>query len=547
MNANWAGLSAVSASPGLRRVLIAYGLYGMVEFSIWTAVILYGYDEGGASLAGAVAVVQLLPASLLAPMLASVGDRIPRGTALVLAHSFVAITTLLTLVALIAEAPVPVVIAASTTATVAVAVVRPIHFAALPQLATSAQQLVSANSMSSMLDGITLFAGPAVAGFAVALSGPWLVFLGATVTAAVAALLCMRLRLDAGVDPEELEEHTGWRAAVRGLSTLRGDWAAVALLLVMTVTFVLGGAADVLGAPYAVEVLGMDAAAAGLVIGASGIGGLIGAVVASSVSTSRRLAPVIIAGGCMEGLAFAAVAIIGHLAPAMVFLIISGIGGAILLVSGRTLLQRTTDDVVLARVFAVQEATSLLGLALGAALAPAFVSWTSAGVAFAIFGIGAVALSLGAYLLVRHLDSRADLRPQAIALLRQVPAFEGLPPYELERMAARATWQPVVPGEVVISQGEPGARFYAVESGEFAVVIDEVTRPTVLGPGSSFGEIALLHNVPRTASIIAKEPGRLLVVSASVFLAAVTGSAVGRERATESAQAMLDGDERTGE
>jgi MFS family permease len=501
MSALGASMSALSSTSGLRRVLVAYGLYDLVEFSAWVAIILYAYAEGGATLAGVVAVVQLLPASLLAPMLSGFGDRLPRGAALVLAHAIVAASTALTLTALVLEAPVPIVILASTTTTVAVAIVRPIHFAALPQLARTAKELVSANSLSSMLDGIGLFVGPALAGIAVAASGPWLVFLGAFVAASAAAVLCLRLHLDAGVNPDDDDEPTGWRVALRGVQTLWGDWAALSLLLVMTITFVLGGAADVLGAPYAVEALGLGDSAAGLVIGASGIGALIGAVVAASLLTRAGSSRIVVLGGVIEGAGFAAVALVGSLIPAMAFLLLSGIGGALLLVSGRTLLQRTTDDGVLARVFAVQEATSLLGLALGAALVPVFVSWTSAGTAFAIFGAGAVTLALAAFLLVRQLDARADLRPRAVSLLRPLPTFAGLPPYELERMAGRSAWLDVAAGQYVITQGEKGTTFYAIAE---AVLRCRERRapPRFLMAGQSFGRspFCTMFLAPRRSS-----------------------------------------------
>src|SRR3954454_21958665 len=119
------------ARADLRRVLLAYALYDLVEFATWMAIVLFAYDRGGAGLAGAIAVIQLLPAAVLAPPLATIGDRLPRGTALLVAYSCVAIATLLTALAILADAPILVVIVASTAATTAIAVVRPIHFAAL--------------------------------------------------------------------------------------------------------------------------------------------------------------------------------------------------------------------------------------------------------------------------------------------------------------------------------------------------------------------------------------------------------------------------------
>jgi MFS family permease len=525
-------MSALSSRTGLRRVLGAYALYDFVEFAVWIAVILWAFDVGDAYLAGFAALAQLLPAALLAPAIASVGDRLPRGTALVLAHGLVAATSALTMVALLTQAPVPVVIACATTLTTALAVVRPIHFAAMPQLAATPDELVSANSLSSVADGTFRFLGPVAAGIVVSLFGYWQVFAAATLLAVVAAALCLGLHLGAAVIDAE-EEVDGLRAALEGLRTLWGDWGSLALLLVLTVDFVLTGALDVLGVSYADDVLGLDATGAGLLIGSLGIGGLVGAVAGASFARGRRLTPVVVTGGVVEGLAFASVALMGALTPAMVVLAVAGTAGAVMLVSGRTLLQRATDDRVLARVFAIQESTTLLGTALGSILAPLLIAWFSPRGAWIPLGLGCAFLALSGVVVIRRLDARSVFRPLETSLLRGVPFLSVVPEYDIERLAKNARWDVVPAGTDVIRQGDKGRQFYVVAEGELAVTVDGVLRPVTLGPGAGFGEIALLHAVPRTATITATTPARLLVVEANDFLAAVTGSPDGHAIAAE--------------
>jgi MFS family permease len=360
-------LVALSSRTGLRRVLVAYALFDFVEFFVWLAVILWAFDVDGATLAGIAALIQLVPAALLAPALASVGDRIPRGTALLLAYSLVAVTCAITMTARAAGAAVPVVIAAAAVTTTAIAVVRPIHFAALPQLSSGPDELVSGNSLSSVADGTFRFLGPVAAGVVVSVAGYWQVFAIAVALGLLAAFLCSRLGLAApGGGPAD--DVGGLRAAADGLVILRGDWGSLALLLVLTVDFVLTGGLDVLGVSFADEVLGLEQTGAGLLIGSLGIGGLVEAFAGASLSRGRRLAAVIVTGGVVEGLTFAGLALLGSLTPAMVLLAVSGAAGAAMMVSGRTLLQRATDDRVLARVFAIQESTTLLGTAVGAIL-----------------------------------------------------------------------------------------------------------------------------------------------------------------------------------
>lgn len=525
----------------LRRVLTGYLLYVLVEVVIWLAVLLWAYDEGGARLAGLVAVVQLLPAASLAPLLASLGDRTSRGTALMLAHLLVAATTALTAAALLLEAAVWLVVAASATATTAISVVRPLHFAALPQLVRRPDDLVAANALSSVGDGVALFVGPLVAGAGAQAAGPGAVLALATLLAVVASGLCSRTGLSAGASPRS-GGGTGWRVAFTGLGSLARDRVVLVLLLVLAVKFVVEGAHDVLGVSYAAEGLELGDAGAGMVIGALGLGSLVGGAVAATVATRPALAPVVLAGGLVLGVAIAAVSLTVVLAPALVLLSLAGAGGAVLMVAGRTLLQRTADQGTLARVFAVQEGTSLLGLAAGAAMAPYLVDLLSAQHAFLPLGLGVAALITLCHVAVRRLDVRAVLLPEETSLLRAVPFLSVLPAYEVEHLARHAVWVDVRAGDDVVREGEPGDRFYVVADGTLAVTVAGERRHEPLGPGAGFGEVALLRTVPRTATVTALADARLLALESADFLAAVTGSPDGRAVAAEVTAAHLERD-----
>lgn len=524
-------------------MVVAYGIYDLVDIAIWIAIIFYAYDAGGVGLVGVVAVVQLIPAAFIGPALVGLGDRLPRGTALVLSHAGVAVATLATTIAIVVSAPVAVVVTCSAMATIAVAVVRPFHFASIPMLSRTPDDLVSANALSSVADGFALFIGPVAAGIGAAAMGPGLVLSISTVLAVVATLMCLGLRLGPAA-PFDDTSPPSWRSAFSGLGTFWRDWAPLALLLVLTTRFVLAGATDVLGVAFSEDVLDMGESGAGLIIGAIGIGGLIGGAIAGSLAVRARLAPVLLASGIVQGAAFAAVALIVLLAPAVVALAVSGMAAAVMMVAGRTLLQRTSDEAVLARVFSVQEGTSLLGVALGAILAPMLVDRLDPSVAFVPLGIGAVLLTVACYPLMRRLDARAVLRPHESALLRSVPFLAALPTYELEQLSQRAEWLDVEAGQVIMRQGDVGDRFYVIAEGRFSVTIDGIRRPDTLGPGTGFGEIALLHAVPRTATITAETAGRLLFLRADDFLAAVTGSPDGHAVAREVSRAYLDGDGR---
>jgi MFS family permease len=316
----------------------------------------------------------------------------------------------------------------------------------------------------------------------------------------------------------------------------------VVLLLVLTTKFVVEGAHDVLGVSLALDALDIGSSGAGFVVGAMGLGALLGGVVASAVGRRRELAAVVLGSGLAQGLGMALVAAVTLVAPVLVLLVLAGMGGAVMMVAGRTLLQRNADDRVLARVFAVQEATSLLGLALGAAVAPVLIVLTSPGGAFVVFGAAVAVVSAAAHAVVRPLDGRAAVPEAEAALLRRVPFLGVVPAYDLERLARSARWLDVAAGDDVVREGEPGDLFYVVGSGTLQVRVRGDVRPVPLGPGDSFGEIALLRAVPRTATVTALEPARLLALGAADFLAAVTGSSHGHAIAAETASRHLDRD-----
>jgi putative peptide zinc metalloprotease protein len=96
---------------------------------------------------------------------------------------------------------------------------------------------------------------------------------------------------------------------------------------------------------------------------------------------------------------------------------------------------------------------------------------------------------------------------QAVAELRELPPFASLEPDELSDLLRHGDWVTFAPGEVIIHQGDVGDAFYAIRSGQ-AEVSRDGERIATMGPGTHVGEIALLSNVPRTATVTASTPLR---------------------------------------
>jgi CRP-like cAMP-binding protein len=165
----------------------------------------------------------------------------------------------------------------------------------------------------------------------------------------------------------------------------------------------------------------------------------------------------------------------------------------------------------------------LLALAVGALLVPVLVGVLGARGAFTTAGLMLPALGILTWRRLHAIDADAPLPARSLVLLRRVPMFSHLPAPLLEQVARRMLPVDLVTGDVAIRQGERGEHFYTVESGRLEVSVDDRPRPT-LGPGDSFGEIALMLDRPRTATVIAASDVRLWSLDRETFLSAITGS-----------------------
>jgi len=268
------------------------------------------------------------------------------------------------------------------------------------------------------------------------------------------------------------------------------------------------------------ELLEIGEAGVGFLNSAVGIGGLLGAFVALTLAARGRLALDFGLGVALYGGPLALIALSGEPAVVLALLVVCGIGNTLTDISALTLMQRAVPDDVLARVFGVLESILLASLGAGALLAPLVIELLGIKTALVVTGLLLPTVVLLSSTRLAAVSVGSRVAPERLALLTQHPIFAPLPPSTLEHLAGRLVPESAGAGETIIRLGEEGARFYLLEEG--TVEADAGQGPVVLEAGDGFGEIALLRDVPRTATVTARTPVRLLALERADFLGAVT-------------------------
>jgi MFS family permease len=512
----------VFRNAALRRIQLAWAASILGTWAYGIAVVVYAYEQGGATAVGVVGLARWVAAAAASPFAALLGDRHDRR--LVMVCSDLARVVLIggAAVAAFSGAPPIVVYVIAGLVGVAATAFRPAEAALIPALARTPEELTAANVAASTIESAGIFGGPALGGLLLAATGPGTVFV------VTAGLLLWSAFVVAGIRPVaepkavEREDVSVLEELLAGFRTIAGERRLRLLVGLFSAQTFVDGMLNVLIVVVALKLLDTGTAGVGFLNSAIGIGGLLGALAAAALVGRRRMAADFGLGIFIWGVPIALVAIWPNQVFALVLLGIVGIGNTLVDVSGMTLLQRAAPDEVLARVFGVLESLLLLTIGLGALVAPLLLNWL--GTRGALIAAGALLplLVVPAWPHLNAIDRAAVIPAERLELMRSNAIFAPLPPSTLERLAETLDEVQVEAGQEVVRQGDSGDRFYLVRDGTLDVSVDG--RPTQsLGAGDSFGEIALLRDVPRTATVTARTDALLYALERSAFIPAVTG------------------------
>jgi cyclic nucleotide-binding protein len=341
----------------------------------------------------------------------------------------------------------------------------------------------------------------------------------------------IRVELSGATPDHRLGSREVLTETLRGFQTLHRHAEPRLVVLLLSSGMIVVGALDVLFVATAIDLLGIGSGGAGFLSAAFGLGAVLGAASTFVLVGRRRLTPPLAVGAVLFGIPIGLVAVAPSAVSAPTLFAFAGAGRGVGDVAGRTLLQRVSPNEVLARVFGVLEGLMMLALAIGS---------VGAAILIEAFDIQTALIVIGAFLPVvvlfssgrlLSIDRRSEAPdPEVLAVLRSIPFFAPLPAPAIERVMADVKRSEAAAGTVLIREGEPGDRFYVILDGEVSVsrgdrhVLDQ-------GAGGYVGEIALLRDVPRTATVVAKTPVTLLSLEREPFLLAVTGHPQSHEAA----------------
>jgi MFS family permease len=547
-----AAFRAVFRNTNLRRLQLAAIGSEVGHWSYATAVSVYAFEHAGGGTDGAKAVgllwvIRMVPSALATPFASLLGDRFRRewvmlGSDLVRAAAIIAGA-----IAIWDDAPAAVIYVLAAVVSVVAQAFEPAQRALMPSLATTPAELTAANVASSTIESIGFFVGPALAGVLLAWASVPTVFVVTAGTIAWSAYFISRLRPPArekapSEEPDAAEVASSFvQELLAGFKALGQD-ARLRLLigLLGATTFVIG-MYEVLTVSIAFEYLHIGDSGVGYLNTGFGVGALLGAFAAALLVGVRRLSVPLTVGALLMGPPVILLAGVKATGVAIVCLGLLGVGNTLVDVSGFTLVQRAIPEHILARAFGVLNLIFVGSIAVGAAVAPALIS--GLGVRGTLIASGCVMpvmlLAFGPRLI--RIDAAASAPPSdVIELLRRTPIFAPLPGASLETLVARLIPVSADPGDEIIREGDTGDRFYLIAEGEVDVSAKGAPVAT-LGPGDYVGEIALLHDVPRTATVVAKTPVSLYALERDEFLSAIGSEPSSREAVESVAAARLTG------
>jgi MFS family permease len=536
-------LRTALSEPAIRRLIVAWAASNAGQYAVLVINLVIAYDLGGAVGLGVFGVARYLAPTILAPFVGLPAARWPTEAVLRATNTLRMLAVVGLIAVVLSDAPLWLMMLLVAVEASAGAFPRPLHMALLPAVAQTPAQLIGANVTSGAAEGFGTFIGPALAGILLVTSGPAGALAAVVVIDALSIATLIRLHVPTvgrrdrpGDASQALAELS---AGARAVATMPGVRLVIASLGLQTF---VRGLLTVLIVVAAIELLGLGDAGVGTLNAMMGLGGLVGSLAAITLAGRERLGPPFAVALAGWGAPIAVIGLVVDPVVAFAAMAAVGLSNAVLDVAGFTLVQRMTPNAARVAVLGLIDSAANGGPALGGLLAPALIA--GIGVQGALMVSGAilpVAAAL-AWTRLRRLDEGGPAAARRVELLRGQALFAPLSLATIEHLAGSLEPVTFEAGAWLMREGEPGDRYVLIDSGEaevsrFGETIDQ------LGPGDGAGEIALINDIPRTASVRAVTSVEAFALGHDDFVEAVSGHAVSRATARDLVDEHLTADQ----
>jgi CRP-like cAMP-binding protein/predicted MFS family arabinose efflux permease len=497
------------------------------------ALAVYVYDQtGSAAWVGAATVGRFVPSLLLGPYGGVLAERFER-VRLMVSLDWIS-TGLMLVLALVAalEGPALLAIVLAGLTSVTGTVYEPAAAAITPETVPETD-LAAANALRNMVDNIAIITGPVLGALLLLAAPPSVVFVANAATFAVSALVVRRISVRSiPVDVTEAGTAGPLKQMMVGIRTIAGSATAATLVTYSVIASFVYGVDTVQFVVLSEERLGTGPDGFGYLLAGLGVGGIAAAGLVNRMAAWPRLGSVILLGMAIYCLPTLLFLFVDDPLVATAIQVVRGAGTLVVDVLAITALQRSLPKEVLGRVFGAYFTGVLSAISLGALVTPQVISAFGLDASLWLAGAVLPALCLFGLPFLRRMDAMnvarlASVEPRIQVLERLGILTEASRPM-LERMAADAEEVEAPAGTVVIREGDEADAFYVLLDGEVGVrargeeAVERELPP--MQSGAWFGEIGLLERIPRTATVTATVPSRMLRIPGEAFVDALTNA-----------------------
>jgi MFS family permease len=486
---------------------------GDYVYQIALSVAIFQYAHNNAFYVSLLWIARLVPGLALGPYLGGLSDRMGYKRAMIVAD-----VGRMALVAGMAVVTQPRFWALIYPLALAVAVLgtlfNPASIGIIPDIVESPDEHMAANASMGEVVSIAAVVGSALGGVFAGkgLVGALLVADAVTFGLSAVSLMLVRTRPRA-VAAEVTEGASGDDSAADGEDT-SGFFGGFRLLAqrpllvfaatVMALPELASGAVVVWIVPYSSEALHLGDAGVGYLYAALGLGAVAGGIVAALFGSNVRLDRLLAGGVATIGISLVLFGVVHVAVFALVCMAVLGLAETVEYAAFQTLLQQGVPEEVLGRAAGTMGSLFFNLMLIGNVASGVLAATLGLTVSIAALGVLTFVVAVWAWI---NLQRQTAGEPDA-GTLAKVPAFQRVPLPVREWAVRRMKREEFPAGAVIIRQGEEGDKFYAIAKGTARVEVEGPGDTLVvdLGEGNFFGEIALLQNVPRTATVSAIEP-----------------------------------------